>query len=184
MEVTIKAQFHKSSNKQCRRCVPRLWDPELADLSVEVTIKAQFHKSSNKLCRRCVPRLWDPEPADLSVPWILLVLQRVILSQNAHVLTCFQRAAHHATKHMEHGRVGCRVQLCCVHHQRTLHSQRPVRYELYYTTVKVKQHTVLSEIHLRTMGCHLSMGSHNVICHPTEMSTLPSPQQSTLVLDL
>ena len=29
---------------------------------------------------------------------------------------------------------------------------------------------VLREIHLRTTGCHLSMGSHSVICHPTEVT--------------
>jgi len=33
--------------------------------------------------------------------------------------------------------------------------------------VKVKERIVLREIHLRTTGCYLSMGSHNVICHPT-----------------
>ena len=32
------------------------------------------------------------------------------------------------------------------------------------------------EIHLRTTGRHLSMGSHSVICHPTEVTAPPSPQ--------
>jgi len=31
--------------------------------------------------------------------------------------------------------------------------------------VKVKERIVLSEIHIRTTGRHLSMGSHSVICH-------------------
>ena len=44
-----------------------------------------------------------------------------------------------------------------------------------YIKVKVKQRVVLREIHLRTMGHHLSMGSHSVICHLTEV-TAPSPQ--------
>jgi len=34
--------------------------------------------------------------------------------------------------------------------------------------VKVKERIVLREIHLRTTGRHLSMGSHGVICHPTD----------------
>jgi len=50
--------------------------------------------------------------------------------------------------------------------------------------VKVKERIVLSEIHLRTTGRHLSMGSHGVICHPTEVTALPSPQPGRLVLDL
>jgi len=47
--------------------------------------------------------------------------------------------------------------------------------------IKVKERIVLSEIHLRTTGRHLSMGSHSIICHPTEV---PSPQPGRLVLDL
>jgi len=35
---------------------------------------------------------------------------------------------------------------------------------------KVNERIVLSEIHLRTTGRHLSMGSHSVICHPTEVT--------------
>ena len=50
--------------------------------------------------------------------------------------------------------------------------------------VKVKERTVLREIHLRTTGRHLSMGSHSVICHPTEVTAPPSPQPGRLVLDL
>ena len=49
---------------------------------------------------------------------------------------------------------------------------------------KVKDRIVLSEIHLRTTGRHLSMGSHSVICHPTEVTAPPSPQPGRLVLDL
>jgi len=49
---------------------------------------------------------------------------------------------------------------------------------------KVKECTVLSEIHLRTIGCLLSMGSQSVICHPTEVTIPPSPQPVRLVLDL
>jgi len=50
--------------------------------------------------------------------------------------------------------------------------------------VKVKERIVLSEIHLRTTGRHLSMGSHSVICHPTDVTAPPSPQPDRLVLDL
>jgi len=50
--------------------------------------------------------------------------------------------------------------------------------------VKVKEHIVLREIHLRTTGRHLSMGSHSVICYPTEVTAPPSPQPGRLVLDL
>ena len=49
---------------------------------------------------------------------------------------------------------------------------------------KIKERKVLSEIHLRTTGRHLSMGSHSVICHPTEVTAPPSPQPGRLVLDL
>jgi len=55
---------------------------------------------------------------------------------------------------------------------------------LYWVKVTVKEHIVLSEIHLRTTGRHLSMGSHSVICHPTEVTALPSPQPGRFVLDL
>ena len=41
--------------------------------------------------------------------------------------------------------------------------------------LKVKERVVLNEIHPRTTGRHLSVGSHSVICHPTE---------GRLVLDL
>ena len=50
--------------------------------------------------------------------------------------------------------------------------------------VKVKERIVLREIHLRTTGRHLSMGSHSVICHLTEVTAPPSPQPDRLVLDL
>ena len=50
--------------------------------------------------------------------------------------------------------------------------------------MKVKERIVLSEIHLRTTGRHLSVGSHSVTCHPTEVTAPPSPQLGRLVLDL
>jgi len=52
-------------------------------------------------------------------------------------------------------------------------------------TVKVKKvkERILREIHLRTTGRHLSMGSHSVICHPTEVTAPPSPQPGRLVDD-
>jgi len=50
--------------------------------------------------------------------------------------------------------------------------------------VKVKERIVLREIHLRTTGRHLSMGSHSVICHPTEVTAPPLSQPGRLVLDL
>ena len=43
----------------------------------------------------------------------------------------------------------------------------------YVKRIKVKQRIVLSEIHLRTTGRHLSIGSHSVICHPTELTAPP-----------
>ena len=49
---------------------------------------------------------------------------------------------------------------------------------------KVKERIVLCEIHLRTTGRHLSIGSHSVICYPTEVTAPPSPQPGRLVLDL
>ena len=52
------------------------------------------------------------------------------------------------------------------------------------TDGKGKERIVLREIHLRTTGRHLSMGSHSVICHPTEVTAPPSPQPDRLVLDL
>jgi len=35
---------------------------------------------------------------------------------------------------------------------------------------EVKERIVLREIHLRTTGRHLSMGSHSITCHPTEVT--------------
>ena len=49
---------------------------------------------------------------------------------------------------------------------------------------KAKERIVLREIHLRTKGRHLSVGSHSITCHPTEVTALPSPQPGRLVLDL
>ena len=46
----------------------------------------------------------------------------------------------------------------------------------YIIKVKVKERIVLREIHLRTTARHLSMGSHSVICHPTEVTAPPSSQ--------
>ena len=50
--------------------------------------------------------------------------------------------------------------------------------------VNVKERIVLREIYLRTTRRHLSMGSHSVICHATELTAPPSPQPGRLVLDL
>jgi len=47
-----------------------------------------------------------------------------------------------------------------------------------------KRAYILREIHLRTTGRHLSVASHSVICHPTEVIAPPSPQPGRLVLDL
>ena len=44
--------------------------------------------------------------------------------------------------------------------------------------VKVKERIVLCEIHLRTTGRHLSMGSHSVICHPTEVTARLHPNRA------
>ena len=44
--------------------------------------------------------------------------------------------------------------------------------------IKVKEHTVLSDIHLRTTGRHLSTGSHSVIYHPTEVTARPHPNRA------
>ena len=49
---------------------------------------------------------------------------------------------------------------------------------------KVKERIVLREIHLRTTGRHLSIGSHSITCYPTELTAPPSPQPGRLVLDL
>jgi len=50
---------------------------------------------------------------------------------------------------------------------------------------KVKERIVLCEIYLRTTGWHLSMGSHSVICHPTEMTFAftPTGQVGTRFID-
>jgi len=44
--------------------------------------------------------------------------------------------------------------------------------------VKVKERIVLREIHLRTTGRHLSMESHSVICHPTEVTARLHPNRA------
>jgi len=53
-----------------------------------------------------------------------------------------------------------------------------------YPTHLKKERIILSEIHLRSTGRHLSMGSHSVICQPSEVTAPPSPQPGRLVLDL
>ena len=53
-----------------------------------------------------------------------------------------------------------------------------------HTVCKKGKGIVLREIHLRTTGCHLSVGSHSVICYPTEVTAPPSPQPGRLVLNL
>jgi len=50
--------------------------------------------------------------------------------------------------------------------------------------IPLKERIVRREIHLRTTRRHLSMGSHSVICHLTEVTAPPSPQPGRLVLDL
>ena len=40
---------------------------------------------------------------------------------------------------------------------------------------RINQRIVFREIHLRTTGRHLSLGSHSVICHPTEVTPDPQP---------
>ena len=45
--------------------------------------------------------------------------------------------------------------------------------------LKVKERIVLSEIHLRTTGRHLSMGSHSVICHRQRTYRLEQSATST-----
>ena len=55
---------------------------------------------------------------------------------------------------------------------------------LHSVKVNVKERIVLREIHFRTTGRHLSMGSHSVICHPTEVTAPPSPQLGRLVFDI
>ena len=60
---------------------------------------------------------------------------------------------------------------CFVYGQNVICLNRFTRYGHYAgKKVKVKERIVLSEIHLRTTGHHLSMGSHSAICHPTEVS--------------
>ena len=41
-----------------------------------------------------------------------------------------------------------------------------------------KERIVLREIHLRTTGRHLSIGSHSVICHPTEVTARLYPNRA------
>ena len=53
-------------------------------------------------------------------------------------------------------------------------------------TVFIKERIVLREIHLRTTGRHLSVGSHSVICHPTEVTPhafTPTGQVGTRFID-
>ena len=51
--------------------------------------------------------------------------------------------------------------------------------------VKVKERIVLGEIHLSTTRRHSSMGSHTVICHPTEVTEAftPTGQVCTRFID-
>ena len=66
------------------------------------------------------PGLGDPEAPDLRVSRVLLVLQREVLPEHAHVAVRVQRPAQHAPEHVELRRVLRRVQLRRVHHQRPL----------------------------------------------------------------
>jgi len=54
---------------------------------------------------------------------------------------------------------------------------------MVWIKVKVKERIVLSEIYLRTTGRDLSMGSHSVICHPTEVTFTPTGQVGTRFID-
>ena len=61
---------------------------------------------------------------------------------------------------------------------------KPLSYLVYFRNVK--ERIVLREIHLRTTGRHLSMGSHSVICHPTEVTApafTPTGQVGTRFID-
>ena len=102
-------------------------------------------------------------------------------SQLACLLTC-ARISRDSCYLLSHGRLTYlrydTVYLTC--------SKKLTRSSLAHHThkKKVKECIVLCEIHLRTTGCHLSMGSHSVICHPTEVTAPPSSQPGRLVLDL
>jgi len=49
---------------------------------------------------------------------------------------------------------------------------------------KVKERIVLREIHLRSTGRHLSIGSHSVTCHPTKVTAFtPTGQVGTRFID-
>ena len=70
------------------------------------------------------PCFADPESSHLSQSRILLVLQRVVLAQDAHLLVGVDGAAHDAPEHVEARRVLRRVELSRVHHQRTLRNHK------------------------------------------------------------
>ena len=65
----------------------------------------------------------------------------------------------------------------------TEHNYRPSSVWKCSKKVKVKERIVLREIHTRTTGRHLSIGSHSITYHPTEVTAPPSPQPGRLVLD-
>ena len=46
--------------------------------------------------------------------------------------------------------------------------------QMLFRLLLKKERIRIREIHLRTTGLHLSMGSHSVICHPTEVTAPPS----------
>ena len=67
-----------------------------------------------------VSGLGDPESADLGAVAVLLVLQRVVLAQDAHTLARVQCATHHPAQRVERGAVLRAVHLGRVHHQRPI----------------------------------------------------------------
>ena len=59
---------------------------------------------------------------------------------------------------------------CHTLHTTTFYKYNTLWSEKYPRHINVTKRIVLSEIHLRTTGCHLSIGSHSVICHQTEVT--------------
>jgi len=120
--------------------------------------------------------------------WWLLQLVKLLLNFSAHAVTdstvwrlvkivdtCCQTAL---------GRYKtCRLPTQILHYsaKHAIYMTDNLYYKHCNLAVKVKERIVLSEIHLRTTGRHLSMGSHSVICHPTEVTAPPSPGRLVLV---
>ena len=75
-----------------------------------------------------LPGLRDPQPADQTDAGVLLVLQRVVLPKNPHLLVGVDGAAHDAAKGVEADAVLRAVHLGGVQHQRTLSRGDGVRW--------------------------------------------------------